>query len=438
MPSKYKSKRFRDIFTGKDGIRRMKVNYHDGQIRADRSTARYVVMMAGAQSGKTCYGPHWLYDRIMETKVKGEDNDYLAITATFPLLKMKMVKEFRIVFENLLQLGVYKEADKVFLSHERYHGSELWRVIFGSATNPESIESATAKAAWLDEAGQKQFKREAWEAVERRLSIFEGRALFTTTLYCLGWLKTEIYDKWVAGDPNIEVIQFDSMTNPLFPREVYERARATLPSWKFKMFYRGEYDNPAGLVYDCFDPVACKVPRFIIPDKWLVHVGHDFGTANPAALFEAQDPATGLFYPFEEYIPKEGVSVAQQVDAFKRITQGKTVVKRVGGSHQVQGWRDAYTSHGWPIQEPKINAVEVQIERVYALHKLNKILPFEDLYNYLDEKASFSYKLDDNYNPTDDLDDSARYHLMACERYILSEFTPETVVTGEEGQVWKY
>jgi hypothetical protein len=51
--------------------------------------------------------------------------------------------------------------------------------------------------------------------------------------------------------------------------------------------------------------------------------------------------------------------------------------------------------------------------------------------NYLDEKRTFSRKLDDSGQPTMEIDNEAKYHLMACERYGLSDFTPETVVNNE-------
>ncbi len=51
------------------------------------------------------------------------------------------------------------------------------RILFGYATDPESLESATAKAAVLDEAGQKKFKVGAWQAILRRLALHQGRAL---------------------------------------------------------------------------------------------------------------------------------------------------------------------------------------------------------------------------------------------------------------------
>jgi len=250
--------------------------------------------------------------------------------------------------------------------------------------------------------------------------------LFTTTLYGLGWLKTELYDR--RNEDDIEVIQFESTTNPAFPREEYERAKRVLPRWKFSLFYKGEYETPAGLIYDSFNQDVCIIDRMPIPKEWLVYVGHDFGGANPAALFVAQDSGTGFFYVFASYKPGESKTVAEQATEFKKITEGYNVIKRVGGSHQEIGWRDDYTAHGWPIQEPKYsNDVEVGIEKVYALNKLNKVFVFRDMYDYLDEKLSYSRELDDDYNPTDKIADKARYHLMDSERSILSDFTPETV-----------
>ncbi len=398
---------------------RLILNFHPGQSRAWRSAARFVVVAAGTQSGKTCFEPDWLYREITE---RGE-GDYLVGTTTFPLLELKLLPEFRRLFEDTLHLGRYHESKHIF----QFAGGRT-RIIFFSATNPESIESATAKAAVLDEAGQKQFRAETWQAVQRRLSLAQGRALFGTTLYQLGWFKNDVYDRWAAGDGAFDVIQFDSTENPAFPREEFERARLSLPSWKFDMFYRGRFARPAGLIYDAFSEGSCKIARFDVPKNWLIYCGHDFGAANPAAMFYAQDPDTGLFYAWREYLPGSGRSIAQHVEEFKRITAGYHVVRRCGGSHQEDEIRQGYAAHGWPILEPKLSSVEAQIERVYALHRLNKVMVFDDLSSYLDEKLSFSRVLDEHYAPTDKIDDEARFHLMAAERYILSEFTPETAV----------
>jgi hypothetical protein len=73
--------------------------------------------------------------------------------------------------------------------------------------------------------------------------------------------------------------------------------------------------------------------------------------------------------------------------------------------------------------------IDNQVARVYGLHKQNRIKVFNDLREYLDQKMSFSYVLDEKYQPTDKYEDEPRYHLMAAERYILSYFRPETAIS---------
>ena len=413
------------------------LNFHDGQIRAFESERRFVFMLAGPQGGKTCLGPHWLEKELL---AKGP-GDYLAVTSTYDMFKLKMLPELQTVFEELSGIGRYWAGEKIMELREspghkflaKRKDDKMWgRIILRSADAKGGLESATALAAWLDECGQPEFKREAYEAVLRRLSLSLGRIFGTTTLYEWGWLKVEVYDRWMAGDPNIDVIQFDSLMNPAFPRVEYERARDTMPAWKFNLLYRGIYERPAGMIYDSFDETACVISRFEIPENWLWYSGHDFGTANPAAMFYAVDPATALVYAVREYQPG-AQSVYNQVEEFKKITAGRNVIKRMGGSHQEEGWRGDYTGHGWPIMEPKDNvrAVDVGIGRVYAMHKLNKIMVFDDLTTYRDQKRAYSYKLDDNFMPTGEIEDKARFHLMDAERYILSDFAPETVVSGK-------
>src|SRR5687767_394189 len=113
----------------------LRFHFHEGQYRAWESTARFVAMLAGTQGGKTSFGPLWLWREIRE---RGP-GDYLAITATYPLLKLKMLPEFLRLFQHTLHLGTWHAADRVF-----EFAGERTRVIFGSAQNPESLESATA------------------------------------------------------------------------------------------------------------------------------------------------------------------------------------------------------------------------------------------------------------------------------------------------------
>jgi len=428
--TKQKFKPFREI-KGNELI----LNLHPGQARIDDSEARFPFMLGGTQVGKTCYAPHWL-EREIRRKGPG---DYLAVTATFPLLQLKLLPEMLFVFQDLFHYGEFNKADKVFTFHQQkkkksdrvlFPDADVkTRIIFGSATNPESIESATAKAAILDEVGQKQFRRDAWEAVLRRLSLAQGRALGLTTLYGYGWLKTEVYDEWEKGNPDFDIVQIDSIVNPAFPVEEYERARRTMPDWKFQLFYRGRFAKPAGMVYDCFD-TSCVIDPFPIPDNWPVYVGHDFGGNNTAGIWIAQNPTSGYLFICKEYL-QGGMATWEHVDKWREMSAGIRIIKKAGGAQHEDGWRGDFSQAGWRIDKPTVRAVDEGIQRVYGFFKSNKIFVFRNCLNFLDEIQSYSYELDDNYQPTDKIADKERYHLMDAMRYILSDFTPVYSTYGE-------
>ncbi len=136
---------------------RMRLHFHRGQQRAWQSRKRFIAVIAGSQGGKTSFGPHWLRREISEQG----PGDYMVVTPTFPLLEIKALPEFRRLFEDQLQLGVYRASPprrfEVSPAGElRLFGSRqeipttIW---FGYAADPNSLEAATAKGAWLDEAG---------------------------------------------------------------------------------------------------------------------------------------------------------------------------------------------------------------------------------------------------------------------------------------------
>ena len=399
---------------------KLRLNLHRGQLRAWQSKRRFVCMLAGTQGGKTSFGPHWLYREIQRCG----PGDYLVVTPTFPLLELKALPEFQRVFEDWLGLGKYTGSPvrKFTFSAEgalRTFGAEpeqSTHVYFGYAAEPESLESMTAKAAWLDEAGQKRFKLGSWEAVLRRLSLARGRVLITTTPYSLGWLKQQLWDRWQAKDPDVDVIRFDSLENPVFPREEYEDARRRLPAWKFAMFYRAMFSRPAGLIYDVFDEVQHKVPRFAIPATWPRFLGLDFGGVNTAGLFYAQEPRTGRLFCYREY--KAGHRTAEE--HVKALLEGEPMRPRcVGGSKSEGQWRAEFRAEGLAVREPDVSEVEVGIDRVYGAHKLNKLFVFDDLAGYLDEKGSYSRELDANGEVTEEIEDKDTFHFMDAERYIV-------------------
>lgn len=407
---------------------KLKISLHPGQSRAWQSERRFVGVIAGTQSGKTSFLPLWLYREIQR---KGP-GDYAIVCPTFSLLELKALTEFRRLFEQTLTLGRYTSSPvrKFVFSADaemRMFGKRSenpTQVFFGYAENPDSLESATYKAVACDEAGQKAFKRDSWEALLRRLSIHQGRALITTTPYnSHGWLRTEIFDKYKSGDKNVDLIQFSSIQNPSFPKEEFERAQRDLPGWKFELFYKGQLARPPGLIYDSFLD-SHKVPRFAIPDSWERYMGIDFGGVNTAAVFLAKEPNTTRYFMYREY-KAGGRSAAEHC---YHLLQGEARIPyAVGGSKSEGQWRTEFRSGGVvngqqvpgiPIMSPTFSDVEVGIDRVYGAHKRNEILVFDDLHGYLEQKQTYARELDKNGEPTEKIEDKETFHYLDAERYI--------------------
>ena len=399
-------------------------------------TVRIVCLQCGKQYGKTCLGPHWL-DREMDREGPG---DYGAVTATFPLLQEKMLPELLEVFVRVLKKFSYKTGDRIFESHERLRGAPAYRILVKSAHNPESLASGTWKAVWLDEVGQSQFPRQSWEEVNARVAIAQGHIFCTTTVYVFGWYKYEIYDRWMAGDRSIAIIQGDSKDNPVFPIEEYERQRNILPAWKFDMAFRGRFTNPAGLIYDSFNTDICLVPRsqFDIQNHnaWPCFVGHDFGPNNTAAIWYKRDPS-GYLWAYREY-HEGGVENFTHAQRWQDLSRGENIIMRVGGARAETGFREACGAAGWQIAEPKEFGVEAGIDIVYGLHKNNRIFVVNDHDKYIAEKTSYARVLGDDNLPTDKIADKSRFHLMDAERYILSHMGPERADLNDTAKVIRH
>lgn len=417
----------------------LRYNLHPGQGKAFTSTKRVVLILAGARGGKTSFGPIWLYHEML---AKGP-GDYLVAGPTYPILDKAAAPEIEAFFARTLHYGSLKRSPLRF-DFSLSGCKALWpgqkierkpRIVFGHADDPESLEAMTVKAAWLDEAGQKRFRLSSYEAIQRRLTIDQGRCLLTTTPYDLGWLKQRLHDPWLAmhrQHPEIDVITFDSTMNPAFPLEEFDRARRELPLWKFLMFFRGQFSRPAGLIHDRFDPHRHVVARFAIPGAWPRFVGVDFGATNTAAIYLAEEQdanrlPTGRFFVYREYHPGK---LPPETHAVRLLEGEPRQPTFVGGNPNEQAWRDRFAAAGIGMAEPPVKEVEVGIDAVYSLFAQDRLLIMDDLVELLDELQSYSRKLDDAGEPTEDIDSPNLYHLLDALRYIGVWLT-------RGGQTWK-
>jgi len=421
-------------YTADGGLR---LNFHEGQLEAWASQSRFIAIISGTQGGKTSFVPHWL---LREIALRG-NGDYLYITPTFTLLEKKALPEFLEVFEARGHLGnwkaggmkfVFSEAGMNFIHGEgNYDPLRPTTVFFGHAQNPDSLESATAKAAVLDEAGQKSFKLDSWLAILRRLSLHTGRALIATTPYNLGWLYTEVYKRWLAGDPDYHVITFASTMNPNFPQAEMDRAKRSMPKWKYEMFYEGKFSKPAGLIFDTFDRKTNVIEDFAIPHDWLRIIGIDFGSINTAGIYCAVPPyfftlddndRDRHIYVYREYHPRKEMMIQSHVRDMLRKESTKAKFLAFGGAASESQWRREFKHHGLKIKKPMIHSVEVGLDRMYASVTLGQLKVFESCKLLIEQFETYSREVDEaTGEPLEGtIQDKETYHLLDGYRYACS------------------
>ena len=240
-----------------------------------------------------------------------------------------------------------------------------------------------------------------------------------------------------------KAFHFTSHDNPHISKEALSELVGDMSrmAYRKEIMAEDEETEASWLVYGAFDDSKRKVERFPIPLEWPVYSFHDFGGANPAALFVARvspplprdcpaDVRQGDYVVFKEYLPGAGKSAVQHVEAFKQITAGRFVVARIGGSHQEDEIRQGYSALDWPISEPRTKGVARQVDKVIQLFEDNRIFVFKDIYNYLEELMNCLWEAGPDGNKTDKIKDEAKYHLLAASRYGFShpDFVPTVAV----------
>jgi hypothetical protein len=299
----------------------------------------------------------------------------------------------------------------------------MWgRIILRSAESGSGFESSTANAAWLDECGMDSFTAEIWRAVRRRLSLHRGRLLGTTTLYTLyNWLR-QLYDEWQNGREDVEFIQFASIQNPSFPKDEYDLALREMPEHVINMQYRGIFDKPPGMIYDCFDSRLCVIPPFNIPADWPSYGGGDFGGVNTAAVCIRENPETAVLYLTNEYL--EGGRTAREHAAELKAWNCQMWV---AGSKSEGQWRNEFRAAGLPMQEPEISDVWLGISRVYGKMKSRKLIIFDTCQGTLGQIGTYSRKINKSTGEplADEILHKEQYHYLDALRYVLSyEYRP--------------
>jgi PBSX family phage terminase large subunit len=281
----------------------MEITLHKSQDKVFDSKARFIGVVAGIRGGKTTVGALWLLNEIQKHRDQGKLGDYLITAPTHKILEQSTLPKFKEFFPT--DWGVWKEQKGYFeLAWEREGSQEPCRIFVRSLDDPDSIEGMECLAAWVDECGK--IRHQGWINVQGRLSVTQGRAILTTTPYAVNWFYSEIMKRAKQDDPNYETIVWSSVDNPAFPKEEYDRAKATLPKAIFERRYEGKFTRLEGLVYPEFDEDDHIVNPFPIPESWVRFGGLDFGKSNPNAIVcIAEDPDNKIFYVYKEFYKNE-------------------------------------------------------------------------------------------------------------------------------------
>jgi len=400
-------------------------------------------MLCGSQSGKTRFSAYWMHkeiirwDKIMQQGEGGKDAIAWAVSPSHPLQKEKLLPSFRDYFIDTMKIGEFHAADKVIdVKVTRSDGTNaIYPIHFKSADG--TLESATVFCMICDEAGLDDFKEESWEACIARTGTTAdfggGRILLTSSLYNFGWLKRNIYDQWVAGDPNIDVIQFDSLMNPNFSEKVWNSEKKRLPAWKFDLRYRGIYTRPGGMIYQDFDG-TCIVDPFEIPPDATIHVGVDPGLVSHSTVFMAQiyssseeykrfpraDNINSVYVLYDSSLLGSVDTTMTNREHAERMAVRKdfVMIKSIcGGSASEKYFREDYKSVGINIIEPPFKEVSAGIDVVSNLLKERRLYMFSDQKRIIKEFEEYSYKLDRDGEIIPVIKDKERYHGLDSLRY---------------------
>jgi len=319
---------------------------------------------------------------------------------------------------SLISLIKQFDPKAIYSKGDRAIYTKMGTILLASATHPESMEGAHVAGAWLDEAGQ--MSKLAFETAKRRVAFQGGRVKITTTPYNRGWLYKEVHLPALAGDKDIRVINFNSLANPAYNREAYERAQRTMTAARFRMMHEGGFERPEGMIYGNQWEDSLLIEPFRIPDDWWQGAAMDFGWNHPtAAIFAARDP-NGVYYLTHEY--KKGETLLEKhYKAVAKISQNGAKPTVWYGDPAAKQERREMRNYGLPMR-PADNTFLTGIDTVAELMATGRLKVFNTLTHWADEVESYIWDTkNDEYTDkpvkiNDDLMDATRYLLHTVEK----------------------
>lgn len=365
---------------------------------------RFTALISGVQGGKTFLGALWLGSQALSDP----DSNHLI---GFPTYKIGLQSTLPKFFELYPQLRRFYNQGSGEISIPGGSG----KIFIRSTENPVTLEGMTIANAWLDEAGQ--MKADTWVMIQARTAIKQGRVMFTTTPYNLGWLYTEIYKKWQDGDQNYHIVQYRSVDNPFFPQEEFERAQSTMDSRLFAMRYMGKFEKMEGLVYQDFGPFNIEETKKIVPVAVLGSI--DWGFQAPAGIVIVVLDEQGVYHIVDEYY-EAGKTTTELIEV-ARILAEKWKVNRWYGDAAEPDRIEEFKRQGF-YMFPGVKDTHAGINKIRQLILERKLMVQQNCIHMIDEFANYHYEKPEygklpSEKPVKEYD-----HLLDALRYMISTY----------------
>ena len=415
----------------------IETHLHRGQLAAFLSDSECHVV-AGTQVGKTIVLPLWILRQILRCG----PGSGLVCSPTFPLMEKKLAPELRRLF--IEDLGIMVEHRG---ASWEFRLNELGREIVGGrfclnvgyASNPDSLESATYKFVAADECGQKAFKRQSYDAIQRRLLENRtrglGASLWTSTPYDTGHWWHDVCKLAECGDGGKSHVTMPTSDNAYIGADVIEERRRSMEDWRFAMMYLALWTRPLAAIFPFHTQVHCL--RRVADDagRWrgvgnthrLRICGVDFGPLNMAAVMLVRSNVNEVWHAYATYLghgTHEAVSthadrILEEIHPDPRVRASFDLTV-VGGAPSEDSWRDMYWEAGLPVRRPNEKSIEAHIQAIVKLLRQGRLVVFNDMGDLIKQLRDYARKLDTNGLPTLEVENDRIFHLIAALRYACS------------------
>lgn len=390
---------------------------HDFKPHSEQQAAAFLsktpitLLATGIQFGKTTVGALWM--KMNMHRFTDKLDNFIITSPTYKILAQSTLPPFLRYMDGF---GVYHRQDSYF---ELYDGGKCY---FRTMSDPDSIVGITnVRAIYGDEAGL--YSLYAWENIQARAAFKSAQTLLTTSPYTLNWVYKDLIrpkqkDKNARAD--VTYIKARSIDNPYFPKDYYERMRATMDERRFRAMFGGEWEKMDGLVYNCFDEDENTITPFGLPHGTVYYAGVDWGTTAPFVIVIRAILPNGDHIQCAE-VYKTGLTILDMIQQAKQKCLAYPI-KAFYCDPSSPGYIEEFNRAGL-VALPADNRIRVGLDLHYDLIKTRRYKLFRgDNKHTIDEYETYHYPSEDEIKQDTEIQDQLPIkqndHAMDANRYV--------------------